>query len=231
MTTPEKRMEVPLEANPEIFNPLAQRLGLDTSKLCFHDVLGFDDELLALVPQPVLAVILLYPGVRGTTMHRKQKMLQGAVDRTRLVHIRQRVGNVCGFMAMLHVLGNTPGVPLAEGSQFATLFKETRGLPMEEASDKLDAADVWKAYTEASLSGQSETPPAHIHPEGAFCAFIEQDGQLVELDGWNDAPLLHGPIEKDLVHSVVKVVRDDIIPLEQHIRYNILALAAPPANK
>jgi ubiquitin carboxyl-terminal hydrolase L3 len=98
MATITGRTEVPLEANPEIFNPLAQKLGLDTDRLCFHDVLGFDDELLALVPQPVRAVILLYPGVRQTTMHRKQKV-EGTIDRTRLVHIRQRVGNVCGFMA------------------------------------------------------------------------------------------------------------------------------------
>ena len=95
-----KRMAVPLEANPDIFNPFALTHGLDTSQLCFHDLLGFDDELIALVPKPIRAIILLYPGVEKT-MHRKQTV-QGTVDRQRLVHIRQRVGNVCGFMARLH---------------------------------------------------------------------------------------------------------------------------------
>ena len=44
---------VPLEANPELFTAWCERLGLDTQRYAFHDVFGLDEELLAMVPQPV----------------------------------------------------------------------------------------------------------------------------------------------------------------------------------
>lgn len=52
---------VPLEANPELFTSWCSALGLDTSHKSFHDVFGFDDDLLAMVPQPVFALLFLFP--------------------------------------------------------------------------------------------------------------------------------------------------------------------------
>ncbi|KZV93732.1 cysteine proteinase [Exidia glandulosa HHB12029] len=137
--------------------------------------------------------------------------------------------NQCGTMALLHSLANTPNLPFRDGP-IKTLFEECKGLPMDEAAEKLDIVDISAAHTAAALSGQSEarlsvpTPPDDVHPDGGFSAFVSQNGQLVELDGWNDAPLLHGPIQRDLIHSVLEVVKE-IAESKQDIRFTVLALA------
>lgn len=67
---------VPLEANPEVLNTFAGKIGVDLESLglSFQDVYGLDDELLMIVPQPVLAVILLYPLTEELEKQRLQGM-------------------------------------------------------------------------------------------------------------------------------------------------------------
>jgi len=56
----EKERWKALESNPDILNELAHTLGVP-DEYTFNEVFGLEDDLLAMVPQPVLAFIVLYP--------------------------------------------------------------------------------------------------------------------------------------------------------------------------
>ncbi len=51
---------IPLESNPEALNTFARGIGLPSS-VAFTDCFGLEPDLLGFLPQPVYAVILLFP--------------------------------------------------------------------------------------------------------------------------------------------------------------------------
>ena len=59
MESSEKKW-IPLEGNPIVFNDFAERLGFPAVLYKFHDVFSLDDDMWSFLPQPILAVILLY---------------------------------------------------------------------------------------------------------------------------------------------------------------------------
>lgn len=106
---------------------LVHKLGL-SSTLAFHDVYSLDDpSLLAFVPRPVAALLLVFPVSKTyeTTREAEDSSLKdyaGSGAEEEVLWFRQTIGNACGMMGLLHSacnggakeqIGNDPPATMA----------------------------------------------------------------------------------------------------------------------
>jgi ubiquitin carboxyl-terminal hydrolase L3 len=109
----DKKHFIPLESDPELFTELIHRLGM-SKRLAFHDVLTLspsDGELLAFVPRPALALILVIPAPEGYTVRLGEEEKDVAAhdktgDEEDVVFYYQTIGHACGLYATLHAVSN-----------------------------------------------------------------------------------------------------------------------------
>lgn len=90
---------------------LAHDLGL-SSTLAFHDVFSIDDEsLLAFVPRPALALLLVFPVSKSYEEFRvkadvDRESYDGSGSAEPVLWFRQTIRNACGLMGLLHAVCN-----------------------------------------------------------------------------------------------------------------------------
>ncbi|XP_022246930.1 ubiquitin carboxyl-terminal hydrolase isozyme L3-like [Limulus polyphemus] len=79
------------------------------------DVVGLDDELLATVPSPVLAVLLLYPsGNQHETLGTEEKA-SGQSHSDQVYFLQQTIRNACGTVALLNSISAIHEMSAREG--------------------------------------------------------------------------------------------------------------------
>lgn len=99
------------ENNPEVMSSLVHKLGL-SEKLAFHDVFSIDEpELLAFVPRPAHALLLVFPVSETYEKFRIQEdkdrpEYQGHGPEEEVVWYKQTIGNACGLIGLLHGVSN-----------------------------------------------------------------------------------------------------------------------------
>jgi ubiquitin carboxyl-terminal hydrolase L3 len=90
---------------------LVHKLGLSTN-LAFHDVFSIDEpELLAFVPRPAHALLLVFPVSETYEQFRVQEdkdrpEYQGHGPEEEVVWYKQTIGNACGLIGLLHGVSN-----------------------------------------------------------------------------------------------------------------------------
>lgn len=90
---------------------LVHKLGL-SDKLAFHDVFSIDDpELLAFVPRPAHALLLVFPVSQTYEKFRIQEdkdrpEYQGHGPDEEVIWYKQTIGNACGLIGLLHAVSN-----------------------------------------------------------------------------------------------------------------------------
>ncbi len=109
---------------------LIHNLGVAPS-LSIHDVYSLDEpSLLAFLPRPALAVLLVFPVSAAYESHRLAEdalvtEYSGSGSAEPVLWFRQTIRNACGLMGLLHAVANGPAKEhIAEGSDLDSLLKE-----------------------------------------------------------------------------------------------------------
>jgi len=195
---------VPLESNPEVMTQFMHNLGVP-KKWQLVDVYGFDPELLAATPQPVLAMILLYPySQQAEVDHKKAEeeriKKDGQVVAKGIYHMKQLVSNACGTVAIIHCIANNLDKIKLEDGPFKDFLNKTKDLSFEERGEELMKCEtISENHHESAQEGQTEAPSLDEKVEHHFIAFVHVDGHLYELDGNKPFPINHGPTTADSV--------------------------------
>ncbi|KAI1579727.1 ubiquitin carboxyl-terminal hydrolase isozyme L3 [Pyrenophora tritici-repentis] len=223
---------IPLENNPDVMTGLVHKLGL-SDKLAFQDVFSIDDpELLAFVPRPAHALLLVFPVSKTYEQFRVQEdkdkaEYEGHGPDEEVVWYKQTIGNACGLIGLLH----RPDSNLAKLVDDAIPLK-----PMERADLLYESQALESAHRDAASGGDTAAPAADSDVDLHYVCFIKsENNHLWELDGRRKGPLDRGALdpaddvlsEKALDLSVRSFLKREQEAGEGEIRFSLIALVEP----
>ncbi|OAL04149.1 cysteine proteinase [Phaeosphaeriaceae sp. SRC1lsM3a] len=202
---PGKKRFIPLENNPEVMSALVHKLGL-SEKLAFHDVFSIDEpELLAFVPRPAHALLLVFPVSETYEKFRIQEdkdrpEYQGHGPEEEVVWYKQTIGNACGLIGLLHGVSNGAARSnIDPDSNLAKLLNDAIPLkPVERADLLYDSEALESAHQAAASGGDTSAPAAEDNVDLHYVCFVKsQNNHLWELDGRRKGPLNRGALSPD----------------------------------
>ncbi|XP_013196927.1 ubiquitin carboxyl-terminal hydrolase-like [Amyelois transitella] len=219
---------LPMESNPETMNKYLSKLGV-SDKWRMVDVIGLEGEALSWVPQPVLAVILLFPLSDAYESHRHEQenylLKKGEQPPKDVFHLRQVLSNVCGTIALVHsVANNTNKIDLHDGL-LKNYLRDAEGLDAAARGALLEnSVAILDAYKEIMQSGNADGNEGEVI-NNHFVTFIHKDGKLFELDGRKTFPIDHGETTPEsLLEDAAKVCREFIKREPDNIGFTVVAL-------
>jgi len=222
MATEGKIRWLPLESNPDVMTKYVRNLGIEEPWF-FTDVFGLEPELLAMVPRPVLAVLLLYPLSDNVTNH----PLGEEKPEPEIYFAKQTIGNACGTMGIIHAIANNlKKIKVDDSKHFIKFYEQTKDLtPLEKAQYLETDTVMGGAHEETAQEGQTEAPSKDDLLRHHFVSFVNHGGDLYELDGRRDAPLHHGTTCGDtLLEDAVQVVKKFIERDSEETGFSVIAL-------
>ncbi|CAG8515618.1 247_t:CDS:2 [Paraglomus brasilianum] len=222
--TKRKSKWLPLESNPDVLNEYAHKLGLSPS-WAYTDVFGLDSELLAMVPQPVVSVLLLYPITANNEAYRKeQAQKEEQIIPSDLIFYKQTISNACGTIGLLHSLANSLDTIQVDGP-LKSLIEKTKDASPEERARVLEEDNALaEAHQSAGEAGQTRAPRPDEDVKLHFICFSQKNGRLYQLDGRNSSPIDQGPVT-NLLEDSAKIIKKymELDPTET--QFSVIALS------
>lgn len=224
----------PLESNPTLMNSYIQKLGFDTSLYEFVDVYSTEEWALSMIPQPVVAVIMLYPLTEVQENHRKAQTIDPVNSDHVIWFIKQRIGNACGTIGLLHSLLNIPKdlrvASIAPNSWLKKFYDDCPpNLTPDQKAERLEVDDIIETLHDSATSDSCNQTARGDPGDDVithFVALINVDGGLYEMDGRKEGPVYHGSTsETTLLVDSCKVVESFMQRDPDEMRFTIMALA------
>lgn len=222
----------PLESNPQVMANYVSKLGFPIDQYTFHDVLSTEDWAFGMIPQPVLAVVMLFPIKDKSEQHKEEERQRieehGQEVSDKVYYMKQTVGNACGTIGLLHAIGNARDhVAFEKGSFLDTFLTETVDKSSDEIATILENdKQLEETHGSAAQSGQSELQAVEVPINTHFICFTCVDGALYELDGRKQSPINHGSSSPEtILPDACKVIQEFMKRDPEEVRFTIIALA------
>eukprot|EP01102_Stenamoeba_stenopodia_P020649 TRINITY_DN8131_c0_g1_i1.p1 TRINITY_DN8131_c0_g1~~TRINITY_DN8131_c0_g1_i1.p1 ORF type:complete len:264 (+),score=77.09 TRINITY_DN8131_c0_g1_i1:64-792(+) len=230
----------PIESNPDVMNRLAKEIGL-TEKWSFTDVFGLDDDLLAMLPSPVIALVLLFPSSQKTPVNPEK---QNVEKENSIFFLKQvdELDDACGTIAMVHALANNYNKQsnlLADNNALLKEYVEQAKAsdPTQRGLSLANNKTIAKLHSSFAEQGQTQGIPEGVSSKHHFVCFTEVDGHVFELDGCKPFPINHGTFSSILegasspfpfLSSAARVIQREYLKDPTVLDFSIIALAANP---
>ena len=219
---------------------LATKLGL-SPELQFYDIYSFDgSELLAHVPRPVLALLVIIPLTPAWDRDRKAEDARksdyaGFGPEEPVIWFKQIIGNACGSIGLLHSAINGPAADFVQpDSDLAAIRSDAIPLQMTERADMLyNSVPFELAHKSVEEAGDTLAMSAAEHAGQHFVAFVKAEGKLWELEGSRKGPLERGSLADDedvlslraLEMGLKRIMRLESDAGGENLRFSCIALA------
>ena len=147
--------------------------------------------------------------------------------------MQQRVGQVCGTIAVLHALGNnTETLGIEPTSIMGKFIDRCKDMNPEERGKALALDEDIKRVHYSGVE-KNETGVGLLTNHHYVC-FVHCGGMLYELDGScpTRKPICHGPTNPDkLLEDAAKVIRDTFINKDKTDSISYVVLTLSPNKK
>jgi ubiquitin carboxyl-terminal hydrolase L3 len=180
------------------------------------EVFGFDEDLLAFVPQPVHGIIVCHERLIPKSEYRSRDL--GSADDYDMVkyymHQSGSLDNACGIIACIHAAFNSPmSIAYDPNSVLGRFRTSTSSLSPRERCAALENNEEFRMIHAAHASeGQSEViTNDQSRVRHHYVAYVLGGGGgstdlLVELDGTKAGPVILGGCDGDLLRGSIREV-------------------------
>ncbi|KAF5388696.1 hypothetical protein D9757_004844 [Collybiopsis confluens] len=185
-----------------------------------------------MVPQPVRAVLLLFPItpiIENKRREEDEKIKSDAVDES--VPKPTEISNACGTIGLLHALTNT-GIEFNSDSPLAQFIEACKDKTPSERAQFLESTPLFAEIHEETASTGQSSVPTDLDTDLHFTCFVEAviggEPHVVELDGRRAGIMDRGRVRDDLLADVATLVKDLYIKTSGgSIQFSMTSLGPP----